>query len=131
MDDTRVIERIESSTDRFDCFFCLPIVNGLPLCHPFVLNSFKEIRHTCETETTAKYTLYCCKTFDSSSSISSDFYDGNCILRAVKDSFFDKSISSSQRSLLVWRSDFFIWIWRKWLITNDDQLMDNFVTENV
>lgn len=53
------------------------------------------------------------------------------LMRSIRDSFLDKSISCLKRMLLMWQTVFFMRIWRKWLQENGYSLSVNFITQNV
>ena len=52
------------------------------------------------------------------------------LMRNIRDSFFDKSISPLQRVLFMWRTIFFLRIWRVWLHENGYSESDYFITQN-
>ena len=53
------------------------------------------------------------------------------LMRSIRDSFLDKSLSCLKRLLLMWQTIFFMRIWRKWLQENGYSLSDHFITQNV
>ena len=52
-------------------------------------------------------------------------------MRNIRDAFFDRGISPLKRISLMWKSVFFLRIWRKWLHDNGYSASDHFVTQNV
>ena len=53
------------------------------------------------------------------------------IMRNIRNSFFDKSLSPLERINLIWKSTFFLRIWRLWLYNNIDyNEADHFITIN-
>ena len=52
------------------------------------------------------------------------------IMRNIRDTFFDKSISPLQRVSFMWRTIFFLRIWRVWLEANGYSESDHFITQN-
>ena len=53
------------------------------------------------------------------------------LMRNIRDTFFDRGINSLQRLSLMWKTIFFMRIWRKWLFMNNHSASDHFVTQNV
>ena len=49
----------------------------------------------------------------------------------IRDAFFDKAIAPIERVALMWKTIFFLRIWRLWLHLNDYSASDHFVTQNV
>lgn len=52
------------------------------------------------------------------------------LMRDVRDSFFDKSLSPLRRIYLIWKSIYFLRIWRSWLAENNLAESDHFITNN-
>ena len=53
-----------------------------------------------------------------------------CLMRNIRDAFFDKSISPLQRISLMWQTIYFLRIWRVWLNKNGYSESDHFITQN-
>ena len=53
------------------------------------------------------------------------------IMRNIRDAFFDKAIAPIERVALMWKTIFFLRIWRLWLHLNGYSASDHFVTQNV
>ena len=52
------------------------------------------------------------------------------IMRNIRNAFFDKSISPLQRVSLMWKTIYFLRIWRMWLKENGYSESDHFITQN-
>lgn len=52
------------------------------------------------------------------------------LMRDIRDSFFDKSLSPLRRLYLLWKSIFFRRIWRVWLSNQGLSENDHFITSN-
>ena len=53
------------------------------------------------------------------------------MMRRIRDSIFDKSLSPIKRIELIWRVVFFCRIWRKWMSKTTYPEQDHFITPNV
>ena len=53
-----------------------------------------------------------------------------CMIRDIRDAFLDKSISPLRRLFLMWKSVFFLRIWRTWLDENGYPECEHFITAN-
>ena len=53
------------------------------------------------------------------------------LMRNIRDSVFNKSISPLKRIELVWTAVFFCRIWRKWIQNNGYSEKEHFVTDNI
>ena len=52
------------------------------------------------------------------------------LMRNIRDVFFDKAISPLKRVQLLWKTIFFLHIWRLWLQANSYSEQDHFITQN-
>ena len=52
------------------------------------------------------------------------------LMRNIRDCFFNKSLSPVERLYLIWKTIFFLRIWRTWLNVNNYNENDHFVTPN-
>ena len=79
------------------------------LVHPSVENCLKEINPTVKTSGTVIYLQ---------------------LMRNIRDAFFDKSLPPLKRLYLMWKTIFFLRIWRCWLSEMGLTENDYFVTNN-
>ena len=79
------------------------------LVHPNVENCLKEINPTVKTSGTVIYLQ---------------------LMRNIRDAFFDKSLPPLKRLYLMWKTIFFLRIWRCWLSEKGLTEKDYFVTNN-
>ena len=52
------------------------------------------------------------------------------LMRAIRDCFFDKSLSPLKRLYLIWKVIYFVRIWRTWRTQNGLGETDHFITNN-
>ena len=52
------------------------------------------------------------------------------LIKNIRDTFFDKSISPLERISCIWKVIFFLRIWRVWLHLNNYTELDHFITRN-
>ena len=51
-------------------------------------------------------------------------------MRNIREAFFNKALSPLERIYIVWKTVFYLRIWRSWLSGNGYDLKEHFVTEN-